>query len=473
MNLKSFFNSQPYPVDAYPVVIRNAILEVQNNLKSPVEMIGSSFLAGLSLAMQNKINVSRLNDLIGPVCLDFMSVADSGERKTCTCNLVLKPIYQLEEKLYSKYQEEYLTYKAALAVHEAKQKMILSTIRQGDDAADTQKKLAELLLSKPTEPTRIRFIFNDATPAAIKDYLCGDWRSIGLVSDEASTILNGHAFKELSFINKLWDGATLPIDRKGSPNALIKNARLTISLLTQTEALDEFLKRKGDMAKGIGFFARFFVCRPFSTQGSRFIANAVTSTEHLPIFHNRLMELALESLNVCREEDRVCLKFSPAAQSRWILFFNSTEQRIGVLGDLSEFKDMISKLSDNVARVAALLHYFSGDEGDIPLNIVESAISISCWYADEYIKIFGKKQESDLLASDSYSVYQWLLEYCSRHRVTCLTMTEALRYGPNRFRNSARLRVLLNYLLSQGMIKGWRQGRIKYIEPIINPTFTW
>lgn len=35
---------------------------------------------------------------------------------------------------------------------------------------------------------------NDATPAALKDYLCGEWRAIGLMSDEAGSIFNGHAF---------------------------------------------------------------------------------------------------------------------------------------------------------------------------------------------------------------------------------------------------------------------------------------
>ena len=77
-----------------------------------------------------------------------------------------------------------------------------------------------------------------------------------------------------------------------------------------------------------------------------------------------------------RQDDRVCLRFSPEAQERWITFYNQAEGLIGVFGHFDDVKDYISKLSDNLARLAALLHHFNGGGGDIPLSILENAIDV-------------------------------------------------------------------------------------------------
>jgi hypothetical protein len=36
-------------------------------------------------------------------------------------------------------------------------------------------------------------------------------------------------------------------------------------------------------------------------------------------------------------------------------------------GELFEIRDCASKIAENTARIAALLHFFRGDEGDITL----------------------------------------------------------------------------------------------------------
>ncbi|WP_159175204.1 DUF3987 domain-containing protein, partial [Klebsiella pneumoniae] len=69
-----------------------------------------------------------------------------------------------------------------------------------------------------------------------------------------------------------------------------------LSLQVQSVVINRYIERKGDIAKGIGFFARTLICRPFSTQGYRQITNPVVSSEHLPVFHERLMEIVNESI---------------------------------------------------------------------------------------------------------------------------------------------------------------------------------
>jgi hypothetical protein len=110
-----------------------------------------------------------------------------------------------------------------------------SDIRRNKDHSTTNERLKVLLAASPKAPVRFRQIYNDATPAAIKDSLCGRWRSIGLMSDEAGTIFNGYALNELPFINKMWDGAMFPVERKSEPDKLIKDARMTLGLMIQPD----------------------------------------------------------------------------------------------------------------------------------------------------------------------------------------------------------------------------------------------
>lgn len=86
----------PYPVNAFPEIIRNAIYEMHNSIKAPVAMIGGTILTAISLAMQNSINVCRMEGLIGPVSLAMLTEADSGERKSSCVHAVNKPFFCLK-----------------------------------------------------------------------------------------------------------------------------------------------------------------------------------------------------------------------------------------------------------------------------------------------------------------------------------------------------------------------------------------
>ena len=345
------FNGSPFPVDAFPQIIRNAIYEVEQHTQAPQALIAASALGVISLACQNRIDVCRLNNLRGPVSLFLLTLAESGERKSTVDKLLMEPLYQLEENLFEKYTHDLTVWRNDEAIFNIEKKSLMSKlkseIRRNKDHLATNEKLKVLLASHPKSPVRFKQIFNDATPAAIKDYLCGYWRSVGIMSDEAGTIFNGYTLNELPFINKMWDGAMFPVERKSEPEKLIRDARMTLSLMVQPNIFKGYIKRKGDMAKGIGFFARCLICQPGSTQGNRQITSPVVSTEYLPIFHQRLMKIVNESIARNNENDRLCLRFTVEAEKRWIAFSNNVEYEMGILGRLSNFKDYASKMGND------------------------------------------------------------------------------------------------------------------------------
>lgn len=462
---------RPFPVHVFPPIIRNAVYEVEQHTQAPQALIAASVLGVISLACQNRIDVCRLNNLCSPVSLFVLTLAESGERKSTVDKLLMKPLYQLEEEWFEKYTQDLIVWRNEETAFNVEKKAMMSKlksdIRRNKDHSTTNERLKALLAASPKAPVRFRQIFNDATPAAIKDYLSGCWRSIGLMSDEAGTIFNGYALNELPFINKMWDGAMFSVERKSEPDKLIKDARMTLALMVQPDVFKKgYLERKGDTAKGIGFFARCLMCQPSSTQGYRQITSPVVSNEHLPIFHQRLMEIVNESITRNDKNERQCLRFSPEAEKRWLEFYNKVESEMGLLGFLSGFKDYASKVAENMARIAALLYYFHSGEGDIPLGAVEAAVEISAWYVDEYIRMFSKSEEFTLVSSEADELFSWIKDYCYRCLVPYIRKTTILQYGPNRFRNRSKVNELLSTLYSQNKIRAEKRGKTIFIQPV-------
>lgn len=461
------FNGHPFPVNAFPQIIRNAIYEVEQHTQTPQGLIAASALGVISLACQNRIDVCRLTNLRSPVSLYLLTLAESGERKSTVDKMLMKPLYQLEEELFDKYTHALNTWRSDEEIFNFERKALMSKlksdIRRNKDHLATNEQLKALLASHQQPPIRFKQIFNDATPAAIKDYLCGYWRSIGIMSDEAGTIFNGYTLNELPFINKMWDGATFSVERKSEPEKLIRDARLTLALMVQPDVFKGYLQRKGDTAKGIGFFARCLICQPDSKQGSRRISSPVVSSEHLPVFHQRLMEIVNESIARDNQNDRLCLRFSVEAENRWIEFYNKVESDMGLLGTLSDFRDYASKVAENMARVASLLHYFNGNDGDISLSAVEDAVKITTWYVNEYIHIFSKPQELTPAISEADELYWWIKNHCNRLVVPYITKNTVLQYGPNKFRKRSKANELLGMLYSQNRILVAKKGKTTLI----------
>jgi hypothetical protein len=68
--------AHPYPLDALPVFLRDAVKEVQGFVQAPAALVACSALAALSLAAQGLVNVRRDAQLVGPVSLYLLSVAE-------------------------------------------------------------------------------------------------------------------------------------------------------------------------------------------------------------------------------------------------------------------------------------------------------------------------------------------------------------------------------------------------------------
>jgi putative DNA primase/helicase len=462
------------------MVMHNAILETQNNLGAPVSLIAASLLGSLSLACQDKILVRRMDGLEGPCSLFLLTIAESGERKTACDKIFLKPIKDFEDKCADKYTELLGCYTSAKEAWEAERNGMLLEIKNrskcSEPVGDLKKMLTAIDSQEPIKPKSPKLILSNATPEAILQRYHQRWLSAGIMADEGAVIFDSRTMRDLGMLNKLWDGDTLYVDRASSESFAIKNARLTISLMTQPQTLQQFFKKQGELSRDNGFLARFLFSYPTSTQGTRFIRNTDQTWKYQQPFQDRISEILNSDISETGQNlpTPEIFGFSPEAQTRWIRFHNNVEFELQSGRFLSDIRDSAAKIADNMARLAALFHYFQGYEGDIGIDSVERASAICEWYLVEFKRLFGARPEIPVEIQDSNTLENWLIHFCNRNPGTIEVSKNLIaQLGPNALRKSKIRREAALYVLAKiDKIRILARGKTKLValNPIFFPT---
>lgn len=375
--LTAKIDRKPYPLNALPDRIREAVTEVQAFVQAPLALVAGSALGAVSLAGQAHVDVRRDDKLDGPTGLFLLTIADSGERKSTCDGFFTRAIRDFEAEQAELAKPDKQRYTAALEGWEAKRSGVRESIKQaakgGKPAVATEYDLFVLEQNKPKPPSVPRLIYVDATPEALGYGLATNWPSGSVVSAEAGIVFGGHSMnrdsvmRNLATLNTLWDGNDLTIDRRTSDSFTVRGARLTVALQVQEQTLREFYDRAGALARGSGFMARFLIAWPESTQGSRSYAAAPAAWPALSAFNRRIADLLNQPAPIDEAGGLkpAVLALTPEARRAWIEFYNGIESSLAAGGELHDVRDVASKTADNAARLAGLFHVFEHGTGEL------------------------------------------------------------------------------------------------------------
>jgi putative DNA primase/helicase len=469
----------PYPVEALPRLLRDAVTQAQAFVQAPMALVACSALSALSLAAQGVANVRRDHHLVGPISIYLLAVADSGERKT-TCDAIFSPgLRDWETGRRQEMAAEIVTYEAAGAVHEAKKAGVLDAIkhkrRRGQDTAVEELELHELAGHAPAAPLVPRLLYADATPEALAHTLATVWPSAGVLSAEAGAVFGAHGMgqdtilRNLALLNVLWDGGEMAIDRRSKPSFLLRGRRLTFGLMVQPEALRGFLERAGTLARGTGFIARFLIAWPGSTQGTRAYRPAPPAMPHVEHYGWRIRELLDQPLAT---DERNCLTppvldLSPGAREQWIRFHDQVERELGARGKFRAVRDVAAKAAENVARLAALFHVLEhGPTGTIGAEEMVAAGQIVAWHLTEAQRLLGQLDTPPSLAA-AIRFDAWLRNEALANDSDRVPAKRIYQYGPNCVRDSRDLSAALALLAERGRARMEEDGRRRVVA--INP----
>lgn len=467
---------QPYPINALPVPIRQAVEEVAGFVKAPIPLVAGAALAALSLAIQAHADVQRAEKLHGPSGLFLLTIADSGERKSTCDGFFTKPIHDFEAAQSEAAKPKVQTFNANIGAWEAKcdgvKKQISQLAKESKPTANMEAALLALSREKPEAPRIPRLLYADVTPEALAYALAKQWPSAGVVTAEAGIVFGSHGMgkesvmRNLGLLNQLWDGTSLTIDRRTSEALTVRGARLTMALQVQEPTLREFFARSGTLARGTGFFARFLLAWPGSTQGLRPFTEAPANWPALEIFKRRLTAILDQPVTI--DEDGALippmLSLTPEAKAAWVKYHDTIESELASGGELYDVRDVASKSADNAARLAALFQVFEGAGGAIGVEAFDGASQITAWHLTEARRFFGELALPVELA-DAARLDSWLIEHCNRAGAHSIGKNYVRQHGP--LRDGARLDKAFSELAEFDRLRLVKNGKRQTIQ--INP----
>lgn len=467
----------PFPILAAPELIKNAMIEAAQFTQAPDALVGSAILAAVSLACQNSINVQRFEGLSGPCSLIVLILAESGERKSAVDNLATKAFQDFDEEQIAQIKLHSAQHKAICTTWNIELKVIQSAIEKaiikGQDTTELTQRLEELYKREPAAPICRRMLYGDTTSPGFKYQLRHKSTSVGIFSDEAKVVVNAGVLNDMAMLNKAWDGGKMHITRRTSESFDVTDARVTTSLMFQPDIFRKAFREGKSDAREVGYLARTLIAYPLSTQGSRFKYDPTAPLIHLAHFNKRISEILHQNMVAIatNTHERKTLKFSNDAQQAWLKGYNNTEFLLGPGGYLSDIKDFGAKYADNVARLAALFHYFEGEDGDeISLNTLGQASTICQWYLNEFKRLFSPPVQLPAIPQeelDAMVLERGLIRYFVKHRCYWVDKSHLEKLGP--IRPVARLQPAINVLIQRGLLSNitqpplpGRKARIQY-----------
>lgn len=480
----------PFPLEALPPDVGEAVAEYQAYGGQPVPMVACSALGAMSLPVQGLVDVRRESRLVGPVSLNIAVIADSGERKTGCDRAFTAAAERWAREEIKRLAPEIAKAREARDAHEAEKAGLLAALRETSagkgkykdptsreaDAAGLKRRLQEHGARLPPLPPIPTPMIEDGTAEGLGNALRNLWPSSSWWSAEGGNVTGGHGFKDdalvrtLAFLNSRWDGGSFDRARAAETYTRTHGRRLTVAVMLQPAAFVAFARAGNGMARGLGALARFLIAWPPSTMGSRLrhLDEDDPDLSALGRFLARAEELHRLRLPMPFDLERMTvepddkgrpppdpLELTPAelpldslARRLWIEYLNECERQLVPEGELATVRDVAAKSAENACRLAAIFHVWRyGPHGSISADDMVRGIEVARWFLYEARRVLGSVADQADTA-DAELLARWVAS-CTEPP----TLKDALRRGPYRLRSKVRRDAALDILTDRDWLR--------------------
>lgn len=402
-----------YPIHSFGSMAP-LIMLIAKAVQVDLEMVGSSLLGVISALAQCLINVSA--QLLGqgcPVTLNMFVIAASGERKSSTIDMIVKPVY------------------AAIS-----------------RAADERRSM----------------IIQDVTVDGMVVGLITRCPSQFLLALEGASLLGGHAMSRDNLSRFLGNVASLfsgePLSRtRVDEHHYAQGRRLSVLLFSQPIVAMDFLSSELVMQQGMG--NRFLYSQPPSLLGTR--KHIDVELEQEPLYQQfcaKITALASHPWKINPETggmDTRTVRMNPGAKAAWVGFYNKLEIAAGPGGDLATHAGYVTRFAEQVMRMAALLAILEDQEVQhISEDIMLRAIDLGDYYLDSAMHIFNvtpaNKDEAD-----AKTLLDWMQSKSEELDLDAIPVRMMYKDGPRCARPVKRTKDLLALLVGRGDVSEYTE----------------
>jgi hypothetical protein len=440
---------QPFPMDALGPILGSAAQAMHRIIRAPDSICAQSVLAAATLATQAHANIIIDGREI-PLSEFYLTIAESGDRKSATDKAALKAISAWQKMLTDCYRTEYPKFQIQKEAWEARKKEWIKN-------SIPNSVFSEL---PPSSPLRPLVLVEEPTYEGIVKYFAADGQpSIGLFSDEGGRFFGGHAMnhdnrlKTLAGLSSLWDGKEISRMRSGDGDMLLYGRRLSLHLMTQEIVLSQLLSNPiFDLQ---GFLPRCLIAFPQSMAGNRtYVEEDFSADPAIKRFNdamNRLLDAnAVEGSPLApkNEISPILLPLSIDAKKIWISFHNKNDEDLAEGKPHHPIRRFASKAPEHVLRLSGTLALIENpDVQEISSEYIQRAIILIQYYFTERLRIHGFVSiNPDLVCAASLLKWFWKENY------TEVGLSMVYQYGPLSLgiRNAERARTIMSVLASHG-----------------------
>jgi putative DNA primase/helicase len=443
---------EPYPMAALGAVLAPMARKLWEVIQAPDAICGQGVLAAAAVAVQGAADV-LIDGRQFPVSEAFISIAESGERKTATDNAALWPHYHHERTLAKRYHTALQDYANRFEAYRKAREEALKSAKGRAAKEATLKALGP----PPYAPCEPFLLVQEPTYEGLIKLLVKGLPSMGLFTDEGGRFLRGHAMnddnllKTAAGLSELWDGKRITRVRATDESIMLYGRWLSLHLMVQPVVAQGVLSNP--LLLGQGFLSRCLVCWPESTAGTRpYKAVDLTQDRDVKRYNARLLDI-LETLlpgdmpdDIPHECEPRLLPLSTQAKKLWIVFHNHIESQLGDGGPLAPVRSFGNKAAEHAARLAAVLTLVDRlDAAAIDAQHMRAGITLLEFYLAEALRLCDAAgADPDLVLAET--TLAWVQQYDVVH------LAQIYQYGPNSVRDAKTARRMLAILEEHGWV---------------------
>lgn len=440
--------AEQFPIEALGDVLGGAAQVMHDVIQAPLAMCGNSILAASALAVQGHVDIV-IDGRVSPTSEFFVSIGESGERKSAVDKLALAPHRERQNELREQFERDYKCY---MLEAEAFKKTKEETLKKEKGLSNKKEALGNLG-DEPEKPLHPNLIMEEPTYEGLVKLLEVGQPSQGLFSDEGGRFIGGHgmnsdnALKTAAGLCGLWDGTSISRVRSGDGAILLVGRRVSFHLMCQPKISQMFLSNSLLLEQGL--ISRCLCSYPGSTVGTRkYRATNLKDTPELKGYFNRIQEVLSAPFNVGMAKNELVpeqITLDQQAKQLWVAFHDQIESQLSLSGSLSSIRGFGNKAPEHAARIAATLAWVNDPEirkiRKIRMEYMQNSISIMQYYLSEALRLFNAGDiDRDLMLADE--LHEWFL---SKNK-TEVSLVEIYRNGPNAFREAKMARKSMKIL---------------------------
>lgn len=447
---------EPYPMAAL-LDLRPAVEAIQRRTQAPQALCAASVLAAASFATSIHHDVEIPGIGPKPLVTAFLTIAQSGERKTSVDHLASLPIRRAEAALGAQYEAAQAAYGRDKEAFDAARIEARKAAKNGRAAAE--RALADVG-SEPTPPAPPMLTAEEGTIEGLIALLI-ERPFASIFSGEGGMFLGGHAMSDdaairtMTTINTLWDGAPIKRLRAGKAT-YAPGRRASLSLAVQRSVAAILLGNAS--ARDNGLLARMLLAEPATTIGTRLWRGREPDFDQfLDDYNTRLGVLLARTprrLDGSDGLDPDPLPFNVEAERRLITFHDDTERDLADGRRYAPIRGFGAKLVEHAARIAGILAAYAGKDV-IDAETFDAGASLARWYAGEQLRL-GETVAPDL----ELDAAQELLTWWQAQPDPRLPLTTLYKSGPNRLRKADDAKRAVAILEDHGWIERLPAGTV-------------